>query len=132
MMMSYGTFVFSLSTVAYEQLQRQMSWRHARTARVGARPASQFLGVDQDTITLQGTISAELANDLHGLDDLRDLASQGVPQALVEGTGRVYGSYVIETLSETRKELFSDGTPRLIDFQLHLSCVDDASGGVPA
>lgn len=132
MMMSYGTFVFSLSTVAYEQLQRQMSWRHARTARIGTRPASQFLGVDQDTITLQGTISAELANDLHGLDDLRDLASQGVPQALVEGTGRVYGSYVIETLSETRKELFSDGTPRLIDFQLHLSCVDDASGGVPA
>jgi len=132
MMMSYGTFVFSLSTVAYDQLQRQMTWRHARTARVGARPATQFLGVDEDTITLQGSISAELADDLHGLDDLRDLASEGMPQALVEGTGRVYGSYVIEGIKETRKELFADGTPRLIDFQLDLLCVDDATAEVPA
>lgn len=130
MMMSYGTFVFSLSTVAYDQLQRQMTWRHARTARVSARPATQFLGPDEDTVTLQGTISAELANDLHGLDDLRDLASQGLPQALVEGTGRVYGGYVIESINETRKELFGDGTPRLIEFQLQLLCVDDATAEV--
>ncbi|MER3056534.1 oxidoreductase, partial [Xanthomonas hortorum] len=28
MMMSYGTFVFSLDSAAFLQLQRQMSWRH--------------------------------------------------------------------------------------------------------
>ena len=55
-----------------------------------------------------------------------------MPQALVEGTGRVYGSYVIEGIKETRKELFADGTPRLIDFQLDLLCVDDVTAGVPA
>ena len=127
MMMSYGTFVFSLSTVAYDQLQRQMTWEHSSSKRVGARPARQDVGPGDETIDLQGTISAELANDLQGLDELRDLASEGVPQALVEGTGRVYGGYVIVSINETRKELFSDGTPRLIDFQLQLVRVDDAT-----
>ncbi|WP_164276480.1 phage tail protein [Stenotrophomonas sp. B1-1] len=125
MMMSYGTFVFALSTAAYEQFQRQLTWRHASSERLHARPARQYVGLGDDSISLQGTISAELVEDLHVLDGLRELADQGTPQALVEGTGRVYGAYVIVSLSETRKEFFPDGTPRLIEFQLQLERDDD-------
>lgn len=125
MLMTYGTFVFSLSTLAYDQLQRQMAWRHAASERIGARAARQYVGPGEETIELQGTVVAELAWDLLSLDDLRRLADTGLPQALVEGTGRVYGGYVITRLSETRKELFSDGTPRLIDFQLQLTRAED-------
>jgi phage protein U len=64
MMMTYGTFVFPLPTAAYEQLQRQMTWRHASSDRLGhARPASTSAQAT-DTITLQGTIAAELVDDL--------------------------------------------------------------------
>lgn len=126
MLMTYGTFVFSLSTLAYDRLQRQMSWRHAASERVGARAARQYLGPGEETIDLQGTVVAELAWDLLSLDDLRVLADAGLPQALVEGTGRVYGGYVITGLSETRREFFNDGTPRLIDFQLQLTRIEDA------
>ena len=125
MMMSYGTFVFALSTAAYEQFQRQLTWRHASSERLHARPARQYVGLGDDAISLQGTISAELVEDLHVLDGLRELANQGTPHALVEGTGRVYGAYVIVSLSETRKEFFPDGTPRLIEFQLQLERDDD-------
>lgn len=127
MMMTYGTFVFSLSTAAYEQLQRQMTWRHASSDRLGARPARQYVGPGDDTITLQGTIAAELVGDLQVLDTLRELGDQGKPQALVEGSGRVYGAYLLVSLSETRKELFPDGTPRLIEFQLQLERDDDGA-----
>ncbi|CAQ43903.1 phage tail protein [Stenotrophomonas maltophilia] len=127
MMMTYGTFVFSLSTAAYEQLQRQMTWRHASSERLGARPARQYVGPGDDSISLQGTISAELVDNLQVLDELRELADQGKPQALVEGSGRVYGAYLLVSLSETRKEFFPDGTPRLIEFQLQLERDDDGA-----
>lgn len=132
MMMSFGTFVFSLSSAAYDQMQRQMDWRHASSARVGARPARQYVGPGEDTITLQGVISVELTDNLDVLDDLRELANGGKPQALVEGTGRVYGGYVLVSLNETRKELFSDGTPRLIAFQLQLERDEDNNAEVTA
>lgn len=125
MMMCFGTYVFSLSTAAYDQLQRQMQWRHSSSERLHARPARQYVGPGDETISLQGLIAAELTDDIQTLDVLRALADEGRPQSLVEGTGVVYGSYVIDSLSETRKELFNDGTPRLIEFQLQLTRTDD-------
>lgn len=125
MMMCFGTYVFSLSTAAYDQLQRQMQWRHSSSERLHARPARQYVGPGDETISLQGLIAAELTDDIQTLDVLRALADEGRPQSLVEGTGLVYGSYVIDSLSETRKELFNDGTPRLIEFQLQLTRTDD-------
>jgi len=125
MMMSLGTFVFSLSTAAYQQLQRQMSWRHPTSERVGARAARQFVGPGEETIDLSGVIHAELADDLLTLDVLRELAAEGRSLALVEGNGTVYGAYVILSINEGRTEFFSDGTPRRIDFQLQLARTDD-------
>lgn len=125
MMMSLGTFVFSLSTAAYQQLQRQMSWRHPTSERVGARAARQYVGPGEETIDLSGVIHAELADDLLTLDVLREVAAEGRPLALVEGNGTVYGAYVILSINEGRTEFFSDGTPRRIDFQLQLARTDD-------
>jgi len=130
MMMSLGTFVFSLSTAAYQQLQRQTSWRHPTSERVGARAARQYVGPGEDTIDLSGVIHAELTDDLLSLDVLRELADEGRPLALVEGSGIVYGGYVILSINETRTEFFSDGVPRRIDFQLQLGrAEDDAQDG---
>jgi phage protein U len=130
MMMSLGTFVFSLSTAAYQQLQRQTSWRHPTSERVGARAARQYVGPGEDTIDLSGVIHAELTEDLLSLDVLRELADEGRPLALVEGSGIVYGGYVILSINETRTEFFSDGVPRRIDFQLQLGrAEDDAQAG---
>jgi phage protein U len=125
MMMSLGTFVFSLATAAYQQLQRQMSWRHPTSERVGARAARQYVGPGEETIDLSGVIHAELAEDLLTLDVLRELAAEGRPLALVEGNGTVYGAYVILSINEGRTEFFSDGTPRRIEFQLQLGRADD-------
>ena len=126
MMLSLGMFVFSLSTLAYQELQRQTNWRHASNSRVGAPPALQFVGRGDDTITLPGIILPELAGSVLSLDALRLMANTGKAWPMVEGTGRIYGLWVIESLSETKTVFFRDGTPRRIEFTLTLKRTDDA------
>ncbi|PPU42271.1 phage tail protein [Xanthomonas arboricola] len=127
MMMSYGTFVFALDSAAYLQLQRQMSWRHPTSERVGARAASQFLGPGDETIELSGLIAPDLTGTRTSLDTLRTLAAAGEPLPLVDGTGMVYGPYVLLSVNETASLFFQDGTPRRIEFQLSLRRADDVA-----
>lgn len=125
MMLSLGMFVFSLSTLAYQELQRQTNWRHASNSRVGAAPALQFVGRGDDTITLPGILLPELAGSILSLDALRLMANTGKAWPMVEGAGRIYGLWVIESLSETKTLFFRDGTPRRIEFTLNLKRTDD-------
>ncbi len=125
MMLALGMFVFSLSTAAYQELQRQTEWRHASNNRIGAVPARQFLGRGDDTITLPGVILPELAGSGLSLDAIRLMANTGKAWPMVEGSGRIYGLWVIESLSETKTIVFRDGTPRRIEFSLSLKRIDD-------
>lgn len=125
MMMALGMFVFSLSTVAYQELQRQTEWRHVSNTRIGTAPARQFVGRGDDSITLPGVILPELAGSVLSLDTLRLMANTGKAWPMVEGSGRIYGLWVIESLSETKTVFFRDGTPRRLEFTLNLKRIDD-------
>jgi len=125
MMMALGMFVFSLETLAYQEFQRQTAWRHGKTSRIGTNPARQFMGRDDDTITLPGVLLPALAGTQLSLDTLRYMADTGKAWPLVEGTGKIYGTWVIENLSETRTLFFRDGQARRIEFTLNLARIDD-------
>lgn len=128
-MMALGMFVFSLPTLAYQELQRKSSWRHARSGRIGAIDATQFVGRENDTISMSGTAYAELMAGRASLDELRDMAAQGKAWPLIDGTGRVYGAFVITGVDEGMKEFFADGTPRKIDFGIELLEIADTATG---
>lgn len=125
MMMTFGFFVFALGTAPYQDFQRQLAWRHPGTSRVGAMPAHQFTGRDEETITLSGTLLPEITGGRLSLAALEDMAEQGQAWPLIEGTGYYYGLYVVTALNTTRTLFFSDGAARRIEFQLTLKRVDD-------
>ncbi|MDP2127231.1 MAG: phage tail protein [Pseudohongiella sp.] len=127
MMMSYGMFVFGLSTAAYQELQRQTAWRHSSQNRVGARPVRQYLGQGDDTIVLSGTLLPQFTGGQQHLDELRAMADEGAAWPLIEGTGYYYGLYVIESLSEGKSHHMSDGAAQRIQFSLTLAAVDPDS-----
>lgn len=136
MMMALGMFVFSLPTLAYEELQRRTSWRHVQNARIGARASNQFLGPGDDLVSLSGMLPPELS-DVTSLATLRDLADAGEALPLVDGRGQVYGAFVIESLDERQANFLDNGAPRRIDFGLELRRVPDlaedaAAGDEPA
>lgn len=125
MMMALGLFVFATQTLPYQQLQRQTSWRHPSNSRLGLRPARQFLGPGDDSITLSGTLYPELTGGRVSLAMVRAMAETGRAWPLIEGSGAFYGLWVIESVDETGSVFFSDGSARKIDFSLKLERVDD-------
>lgn len=119
-----GYFVFSLYTLAYQDLQRQIAWRHASTPRVGARPAHQFLGPDDETLTLSGVLLPEFAGSRLSLELLEAMATTGRSWPLIQGDGLLYGEYLITGIQTTGTLHFQDGAPRKIEFQLTLKRTD--------
>ena len=64
------------------------------------------------------------------------MASRGEAYVLVEGTGRIFGEFVITQLTEGRTLFYTDGMPRRIEFSVSLKRVDrgdqiDAYSGSP-
>ncbi len=125
MMMALGLFVFMRQTIPYQNFEHQTGWRHPSNSRVGLRPATQFLGQDDETISLSGVLLPELTGGTLSLEALRLMADTGQAWPLIEGTGFIYGMFVITGLSKTRNEFFEDGAARRIEFSLSLKRVDD-------
>ncbi|OZU14092.1 phage tail protein [Salmonella enterica subsp. enterica serovar Altendorf] len=124
MMATLGLFVFVLQTAPYQQMQQEVSWRHVTNSRVGQRPATQFLGVDEETITLSGELYPELTGGTLSLMTLQWMADTGKAWPLIEGTGFIYGMFVITSLSRTRTFFSPNGHASKIKFTLTLKRVD--------
>lgn len=124
-MLSWGDFVFSLPTLAYQDFRRRNAWAWASNPRMGEFDDAQFTGPGQDTISLSGMLVPQVAGDLSSLSRLREIADQGQPRVLVGGDGVVFGPYVLTSLDEGRSLLHGDGSARRYDFSIELRRVPD-------
>lgn len=125
MLMSIGQFAFETDTALFDQLRRRRSWRHPASDRVAARPARQFAGPDEDSISLSGRIYPGQLGNPDSLTELAEMADTGQAWSLVGGEGEVYGAFVILSQDETHRALLPDGRGLVIDFSLDLTRVDD-------
>lgn len=126
MMLTLGLFVFMLQTLPYQSMNRTADYRWPSNARVGQRPAAQFLGLDDETITLSGVLLPEITGGRFSLLTLQLMAEQGRAWPLIEGSGTIYGMFVIESISESHSDFFADGSPRRTEFTLNLKRVDES------
>ena len=124
MLLALGMFTFGISTLAFDELARRASWRHATLPRIGARDAVQFTGPGEETIAIPGSVYHEIADGDVSLDELRRMAATGDAWSLVDGMGYVYGAFVITGIDDRRKAFFPNGKPRQIDFSIDLLRVD--------
>lgn len=124
MLLALGLFTFGIDTLAFDELARRASWRHATSPRIGDRDATQYTGPGEETISIPGSVYAEIADGDVSLDELRTMAASGDAWSLVDGMGYVYGAYVIQTIDDRRKHFYPNGKPRRIDFAIELLRVD--------
>ena len=119
-MMKLGDFAFGIETAAYQTLARKNSWRWVEQARISRKPAQQAIGPGTEKLTIAGRIYPHWKGGLGQLPALRAVADQMQPQILVDGTGRVWGKFVITKLVETQKHINEQGQPHRQDFNLEI------------
>lgn len=122
---AFGTFLFGLRSLPVSGFERGRDFRHPTVDRVGARAASQFAGPGEDTITLSGVMPLVLTGGKWPVETLNAIANSGESRMLVTGYGEVLGSYVITSTKETHREMFGDGMPRVIEYDVTFRRVDD-------
>jgi len=127
-MIALGPFRFSLSGAAYDELSRSSKWDWKPVDRVGAMPALQYTGPQNDTITLSGRIIPGFTGGVEQLARMRALADLGWPLPLIDGTGRFHGLWVVESVEDTGSKHFKDGYPRMITFNVGLKKYGDGFG----
>lgn len=126
MLMSLGQFLFKTSTLAFQEIQRQRAWNYADNAIAFGRAKKQFMGAGEDTVTLPGLIYEEYGfGSRFALDEVANMADTGQGFVLMDGSGYLYGVYVINSIDETKSVLLDNGVPRKVDYTLKLSRTDD-------
>lgn len=131
MMLVLGMFVFERRTLPFQTLKRSSSYSYAKNSRVGIRDSYQFVGEGEESITVGGTLYPELTGGTLSCAMLRQMAGLGYPWPLLDGSGMIYGLYVITNVEENGSEYFPDGTPRKIDFTLKLERFDASLLSLP-
>ena len=111
---------FSRDTAAYQSRNRTTAYRWAKQDRLTRDPALQFVGQGDDTLKLSGVIYPHYKGGLGQVDSMRQEAGKGKPFILVEGTGTVFGKFVIESITENQEHFMVGGTPQKISFTLNL------------
>ncbi|GGD41844.1 phage tail protein [Aureimonas glaciei] len=119
-MMGLGPFRFGLNTAAYQTLTRQTEYRWESQERIGRHPAMQFIGEGHTTIDLDGTILPLFRGGLSQIDRMRTIAGSGTPQFLVSGRGKIFGQFVIMSVSETQTVFLPNGVARKLEFAVQL------------
>lgn len=123
-LLSLGLFVFSMDSLPFNELQRRTDWRHAKSERHGARPASQYLGPGEDRVSISGTLVPEVAGSYSSLNRLREMAGSGDAWPLVDGAGTVLGAFRIVAVDERQSAHVAGGFARKVDFGIDLERVD--------
>ena len=120
-MLSLGSFKFSIATAAYNQLVKTWGWTWAAQSLIGQSDRLQAVGKSPVLIRLTGEVSPLFHNvGVNQIEDLAKIGDELKPQLLVSGLGDVMGYWVITSLSETKSKFLRGGVARLQSFDLEI------------
>lgn len=124
-LLMWGLVPFSLSTLAYDALRHSVNFRHAENARFQRRAATQYIGPGLEEIQITGKLLPLVTGGRNSLELLRMQAETGKAFPLIEGTGRIYGFYLLIDIESDAQRFESTGAPNIIDYALSFKRVGD-------
>lgn len=127
-----GDFQFHLKNGVPQALGWQAEYRWEQQDRLLRDPAQQFIGPGTQTITFDGVMYPGFSGRAKSIDKLRTMASKGKPVMLSDGTGKIYGRWVIQQVREGRGVFLDNGAARQIDFSVQIVFYGEDKPGLAA
>lgn len=125
-MLSLGGFKFSINTAVFTELHRSTDYRWPAQELVGQLDALQYTGPGDDTMRLPGVVYPDWRGGGGQIDQLRGMASAGVPYTLIGADGTIWGMWVITSIDEGQSFYNPDGSFRRQEFTINLKKFSDA------
>lgn len=117
--MVLGDFIFGLSRgFAYGGLVRTSDGGWSDLTIIASKSQSRQNGQKLEKLTFTGT--AMYAIGMQRLDELRALQNARAPLPLVDGIGRNWGLWRINSVIETQSNVIDDGTALVIAWSMEL------------
>lgn len=129
----WGLFPFSVDTIPHELFKLSTSYKYAENSRVGETNSLQYLGKNNDIVTLEGALFPLITGGRNIVELFKVQAELGTAFPLIEGTGRIYGMFVCTSVEETSKYLEANNAANRIDFTIAFKRDGDESfslGGI--
>lgn len=114
MLVQLGDFQFSISTVAYQQIERISTFKFASHQVIGSYDRLQAVGIDNETIRFTGQYYADLrqnitAENVDPFDTIRQMANRQEPLQLQSEDGINHGYWVIYDLNVRGRNYIEQG-----------------------
>lgn len=134
-LLGVGPYRFQIAGLNYQDVERTFDFRWQAQDRIGRRPAQQFLGPGEETVSLRGVIypkDPRLGNGFAQLEDMRREAMRGVPRGVASNLGRYYGQWCIKSIRDTQTFFDRNGEPRRVEFSIEMTHYgpDGFGGGI--
>jgi len=132
MLMAWGPYVFEAGAMAFDKLSRQTKARWKIHEIIGRRPAAQYLGPDNRTLTIVGVVfpNDDAAGAADQVTALEASCEAGEVYCLVTGSGNVTGPYRLESVSPDESFHDAAGNPGRVGYSLTFSAHDDGDGQI--
>ncbi|MGE8069551.1 phage tail protein [Pseudomonas sp. NPDC089569] len=118
--MALGNFIFGLSRgFAYSSIVRTSDGGWVDLDIVTGKPKSSQTGQKAQTWKITG--KSMYAAAMERLEELRSLQAERKPVPLVDGIGRNWGLWRINSVTETQSVVLDDGTAMVIDWVVDIS-----------
>lgn len=125
--MALGEFVFGLSSgFPYERLSRKTTGGWVDLDIISSKPLSHNTGQGLESLRLSG--KGGWAAVMAKVDELRAMADARAPYTLVDGVGRVWGRWRIDSVTEDHERVIDDGTATSLSWSLDLQEFVNATG----
>lgn len=132
MLMSLGSFIFSIDDLLFDQIRERRTWRHPAGDRVGLAPSYQYAGPGEHTLSMGGLLAPGQIGRREALEDIVTLAKTGEAHPLVDGEGYVYGAFVITGLDTTKSHFLKFGLALKVDFTIDMVRADTDDDAAPS
>ncbi len=130
-----GDYRFIIDKNTYDNLQRSMSYRWSAIKIINNRPAYQFLGFDEEIITINGAVFNYKTNQgfldspvtdsgTDQISQLRQQASLKKPLRFALDDGRFLGFWVIRSIKEQQNQ-FIGSAPLKQSYNLVMAYAGD-------